>query len=73
MNTIDSQDALGDQRTLEAFVVDNSDLEQLETHLGQFNIFEAIGAVRQEIRHSDVLAYLLNPRQTKFQLYYQKH
>jgi len=63
MNTIDSQNALGDQRTLEAFVVDNSDLEQLETHLGQFNIFEAIGAVRQEIRHSDFLAYLLNPKE----------
>jgi len=63
MNTIDSQDALSDQRTLEAFVVDNSDLEQLETHLGQFNIFEAIGAVRQEIRHSDFLAFLLNPKE----------
>ena len=63
MNTIDSQEALGDQRTLEAFVVDNSDLEQLETHLGQFNIFEAIGAVRQEIRHSDFLAFLLNPKE----------
>jgi len=63
MNTIDSQEALGDQRTLEAFVVDNSDLEQLEAHLGQFNIFEAIGAVRQEIRHSDFLAFLLNPKE----------
>jgi len=60
---IDSQDALGDQRTLEAFVVDNSDLEQLEAHLGQFNIFEVIGAVRQEIRHSDFLAFLLNPKE----------
>jgi predicted transcriptional regulator of viral defense system len=28
----------------------------------EFNIFEAIGAVRQELRHSDFLAFLLNPR-----------
>jgi predicted transcriptional regulator of viral defense system len=28
----------------------------------EFNIFEALGAVRQELRHSDFLAFLLNPR-----------
>ncbi len=46
---------------LEAFVVDNPDLERLEALLAEFNIFEAIGAVRQELRHSDFLAFLLNP------------
>lgn len=48
---------------LESFVVDNSDLERLEQLLGQFNIFEAIGAVRHELRHSDFLGFLLDPRQ----------
>jgi len=48
---------------LEAFVVDNYDLEQLENLLSEFNLFEAIGAVRQELRHSDFLAFLLDPRQ----------
>jgi hypothetical protein len=51
-----------DRKALEAFVVENEDLERLEAVLGQFNIFEAIGVVRQEVRHSDFLAYLIDPR-----------
>ncbi len=46
---------------LEAFIVNNTDLEELENRLAEFNIFEAIGAVRQELRHSDFLAFLLDP------------
>jgi hypothetical protein len=46
---------------LEQFVVNNADLERLESLLNQFNIFEAVGMVRQEIRHSHFLAFLLNP------------
>jgi len=38
-----------DRKALEAFVVDNHELERLEDLLIQFNIFEAIGAVQ---RHS---------------------
>lgn len=49
---------------LEKFVVDNQDLEQLESLLDQFNIFEAVGMVRQEICHSKFLAFLLNPNAT---------
>ena len=57
-------DATDIQRiALEAFLIDNPELEQLEELLGQFNIFEAIGAVRQEVRHSDFLAFLLDPSQ----------
>jgi hypothetical protein len=48
-----------DLEALEALVVDNSDLERLETMLDQFNMFEAMGAVRREVRHSDFLAVLL--------------
>jgi hypothetical protein len=49
------------QRHLESFVVDNKDLELLEHSANQFNVFEVIGAVRHELRHSDFLSYLLNP------------
>jgi hypothetical protein len=48
---------------LENFVVDNEGLDKLESKLAQFNIFEAIGVVRQEIRHSNFLAFILNPSQ----------
>jgi hypothetical protein len=46
---------------LEAFVVDNHDLEQLEAMVGRFNIFEAMRVVRAEVRHSDFLSFLLDP------------
>jgi len=52
-----------DRRALEALVVDNPDFDRLKALLGQFNIFEAIGVVRRELRHSDFLAFLLNPQQ----------
>lgn len=55
--------AIEDNQSLEAFVVDNDDLDKLESLIDQFNIFEALGVVRQELRHSDFLAFLLDPRQ----------
>jgi hypothetical protein len=63
VDTSDSQAVAEQQQVLEAFVVNNTDLEALEAQLEQFNIFEAIGVVRQELRHSDFLAFLLNPNQ----------
>lgn len=50
------------RRTLERFVTDNDELERLERLIGEFNLFEAIGAVRQELRHSDTLRFLLDPQ-----------
>ena len=49
------------KQLLEALVVGNADLDLLEERLAQFNVFEAIGAVRQEVRHSDFLRFLLDP------------
>lgn len=46
---------------LQKLIIDNDDLEDLESRISEFNIFEAMGAVRQELRHSDFLAFLLNP------------
>jgi len=51
-----------DRKALEALVVNNADLERLEALLDRFNIFEAVGLVRQEIRHSSFLAFLLDPQ-----------
>ena len=46
---------------LENFVLDNPELDKLENLLSQFNIFETLNIVSAEIRHSNVLAWLLNP------------
>lgn len=40
---------------------ESGDLERLERGLCQFNIFEALGAVNAELRHSNFLAWLFDP------------
>ena len=52
------------REALEKFVLDNEELARLEELTGQFNLFEALGLVRQEIRHSNFLAWLMNPSQS---------
>ena len=52
---------MDERALLDAFVVDNAELERLESLLAQFNILEVLGVVRQELRHSDFLAFLLDP------------
>ena len=52
-----------DIECLEDFIADNIELDQLESNLSGFNIFEAIGAVRRELRHSDFLKYVLDPKE----------
>jgi Fe-S cluster biosynthesis and repair protein YggX len=47
----------------ETLVVD-SDLDRLEALTAGFNIFEAIGSIRSELRHSDFLSFLLNPAES---------
>lgn len=46
---------------LERLFIANSDFEQLESELDVFCPFEAIGMVRQEIRHAHFLSYILDP------------
>ena len=49
---------------LDAFLTNNSDLLRLEGMLSRFNLFEAMGVVRQELRHSDFLVFLIDPNQS---------
>ena len=55
---------MDDVDALKAFIDDNEDLERLETLVDRFNMFESLGLVRQEIRHSAFLRWLLDPRET---------
>ncbi len=52
-----------DLQALEALQEDAQKLERIENLLDRFNIFEAIGFVGQEIKHSRFLAFLLDPKQ----------
>ena len=55
-----------DYNLLESLVIDNPDLSLLESKLSSFNIFEAVGMTRQEIRHSYFLSFLLNPSESHY-------
>tara|TARA_Y100001933_G_scaffold242475_1_gene270191 strand:+ start:653 stop:1978 length:1326 start_codon:yes stop_codon:yes gene_type:complete len=51
-------------KMLEDFVLNNSDLLKLESHLCRFNIFDALKIARVEIRHSNFLAWLIDPSES---------
>jgi|GEM_PF-637007 len=54
-------DTTEQQRKLDAFLVDNHELEALNARLATFNLFQVLRIARAEIRHSNVLAWLLTP------------
>jgi len=63
----DEADAVTDaeaQAALERLVVENDALLELEERIGRFNIFDALGVARAEIRHSNFLAWLLDPAES---------
>jgi hypothetical protein len=57
---MDAPELAAQLKSLEALLVDD-DLQDLEQRLGRFNIFDALGVARAEIRHSNFLAWLLDP------------
>lgn len=59
-------DLSGDSRraALDRFLADNPELEELSARLATFNILHALKIERVEIRHSNVLAWLLDPSES---------
>ena len=60
-NGMNQTDAI---EALKSFIDANEDLERLESMLDRFNLFESLGLVRQEIRHSAFIRWLLDPTET---------
>lgn len=52
------------RRKIDAFLVDNQELETLSARLSTFNLFRVLNIEHAEIRHSNVLAWLLTPQET---------
>ena len=42
-------------------VLDDLDFQAIHSRMSRFNLFEAVGAVRGELRHSNFLGYILSP------------
>ncbi|MEA4826902.1 MAG: PD-(D/E)XK nuclease family protein [Clostridium sp.] len=57
------EDFLENQKAIEELLMDMEIFEQIETKLSNFNAFETLGIVNTEIRHSNVLSWLLNPKE----------
>lgn len=64
METISTLSDSEHQRLLDAFLVDNEELEALNARLAAFNMFHVLRIEKAEIRHSNVLAWLLTPGET---------
>ncbi len=47
-----------------ASLVDDPEFQQIVHRRSTFNLFEAVGAVRGELRHSNFLRFLLDPRES---------
>lgn len=45
-------------------LLDDPDFRSIQGRMSSFNLFEAVGAVRGELRHSNFLGYLLSPRRS---------
>jgi len=52
-----------EKEILERFILNNPELDRLEGMLSDFNLFETLNLVNVEIRHSNVLSWLLNPNE----------
>lgn len=52
-----------DKKSIEEFVLDINSLDRISRKAGKFNPFETLGLVNNEIKHSNVLAWLFDPNE----------
>ena len=51
-------------KSIDRFLADNPELEELSAKLSTFNVFRALRIEEAEIPHSNVLAWLLDPEES---------
>lgn len=56
-------DSISDEEALKNFLLDIESLDQLDEWTGKFNMFDVLRITRAEIRHSNLLAWLLTPNE----------
>jgi hypothetical protein len=56
--------AVSEKAALDKFLADNPELEALTARLATFNVFRALKIEHEEIRHSNTLAWLLDPQES---------
>src|SRR5690606_20582815 len=58
---VNSLENIENRKALEEFLMDIEILDELEAKISEFNVFETLNIINTEIRHSNVLGWLLNP------------
>lgn len=56
-------ESISDEEALKDFLLDIECLDQLDEWTGKFNMFDILKITRAEIRHSNLLAWLLTPNE----------
>ncbi|QHQ35823.1 PD-(D/E)XK nuclease family protein [Algicella marina] len=64
MNIDSASQAIPTLDDLESLFVNNPDVDTIRAHLSNFNPIKTMGMTRMEIRHSAILAWLLDPQET---------
>lgn len=52
-----------DKDLLEKFIINNKNLERLENVVDDFNIFTSLNLINNEIRHSNFLSWIMDPKE----------
>ncbi len=52
-----------DKDLLGEFIINNKNLERLENIVNDFNIFTSLNLINNEIRHSNFLSWIINPKE----------
>lgn len=52
-----------EKEAIENFLLDIDSLDEITSKLSKFNVFETLGLVNMELKHSNVLSWLLNPKE----------
>ena len=52
------------KQILDNFLVNNQELDELSAKLAEFNIFHVLKSEKSEIKHSNVLAWLFDPKES---------
>jgi|SRR5690625_2191709 len=60
---MNKQETTNNELALKRFLMDIEILDKLENQVSTFNAFEVLNIVHTEIRHSNVLAWLLSPKE----------
>ena len=58
-----SENILTDEKALQNFLLDIQCLDELLPWTGKFNLFDVLKVSRKEIRHSNMLGWLMDPNE----------